>query len=153
MQFQKLGEPNRRVMRIGRSSAGEEMSVYLPIKLNGESLSALLDSGAGPSVIDLHTLRTLGLESELNTKSGKIFGISQDPVEIVGTVQLELDLGNEQTVTQSFQVLSGTHDTCILGRDLLVKFGTTEFDWLSHQIRLGPCGRNRLWSSEEGNPS
>ena len=50
----KLGEPNRRVMRIGRSSAGEEMSVILPIKLNGESLSALLDSGAGPSVIDLH---------------------------------------------------------------------------------------------------
>ena len=36
-------------------------------------------------MIDLHTLRTLGLESELNTKSGKIFGISQGPVEIVGT--------------------------------------------------------------------
>ena len=46
-------------MMTQTSTRGGEMAVILPIKLSGEPIKALLDSGAGPSVIDVGTLRDL----------------------------------------------------------------------------------------------
>ena len=48
-------------------SKREEMSVTLPIKLSREPINALLDSGAGLSVIDKNTLCQLGLDRAVAT--------------------------------------------------------------------------------------
>ena len=42
--------------------------------------------------------------------------------------------------------------TCILGRDLLSKFGATEFNWKDHQIRIGDVWKNSQVTIERGEP-
>ena len=84
------------------------------MKINGEPVSALLDSGAGPSVMDLQTVRNLGLETHMRNISNKIFGLAQEPINVVGRLEVLLDLGNDQIVQHSFEVLSGVQNTCIL---------------------------------------
>ena len=117
-----------KVMQAGQRNGNSEMSAVLPVTLNGEPITALLDSGAGPSVLDIRTVCDLGLDSKMTRKTGKVFGLSQDPVEVIGRVTLTLDLGDEQVIQHSFEILDGAQDTCILGRDLLAKFDTTEFN-------------------------
>ena len=124
-------------MRTTKMNSGNDLSVALPIKINGESVSALIDSGAGPSVIDFQSICDLGLKTQVICKTDKIFGLAREPVGVVGTLDLTLDLGNGQIIEHPFEVLENIHTTCILGRDLLSKFGVTEFNWKDHQIRIG----------------
>ena len=49
------------------------MSVILPIRLSGEHVNALLDSGASPSVIDRRTVHDLGLEQFIDVREGEVF--------------------------------------------------------------------------------
>ena len=50
---------------VGQPQSLDCLAVVLPVKLDGEPVSALLDSGAGPSVVDLQTVRNLGLETRM----------------------------------------------------------------------------------------
>ena len=139
-------------MRTGHLGPWGELAAALSVKLNGEHVSALVDSGAGPSVIDLETVRDLGLETEVISKTGKIFGLAKEPVEVVGTLRLTLDLGNGQILDHSFEVLTGAQNTCILGRDLLARFGVTEFNWQSHRVRIGDVWKDSQFTIEGGAP-
>ena len=95
----------------------------------------VLDSGAGPSVIDLGTVRYLGLERHINRRTGTVYGVGQNPVLIIGNIALDVDLGDDQLARHSFGVLADTNKTRILGLDLLSKLapltGTlTAYDWV-----------------------
>ena len=85
--------------------------------------------------MDLQTVQNLGLETHIRNISNKIFGLAQEPINVVGRLEVLLDLGNDQTVQYSFKLLCGVQ-TLALGRDLLSKFGALEFDWLNHQVRV-----------------
>ena len=117
------------------------MAVILPIKLSGEPIKALLDSGAGPSVIDVETLRDLRFDQYMDIGESELYGLSHEPVKVIGSLKLLVDLGDNQTIEHTFEVFSETEPTCILGRNFLKKFGTTEFDWSKNQVRLGKFGR------------
>ena len=110
---------------LERRGVRTELSVVLPIKLNGKSLTAILDSGAGPSVIDYNTNRNLGLEVLMNNKASRVYGLARKPVMVVGNINLILDFGDGQVVTHTFEVLGVTGTTRILGRDLLKRFQST----------------------------
>ena len=142
----------RRVMYTGHLRSHGELSAALSVKLNGESVSALVDSGAGPSVIDIETVRDLGLEAELVNKTGKIFGLAKEPVEVIGTLKLTLDLGNGQILDHQFEVLTGAQSMCILGRDILTRFGVTEFNWQNHKVRIGEVWKDSQFTIEGGGP-
>lgn len=120
------------MMHTSHPSSQKVLAAALSVKLNGKPVSALVDSGAGLTVIDIEAVRDLGLEAQLITKEGNIFGLAKEPVEVIGMLKLSLDLGNGQN--HSFEVLTGSQNTCILGRDLLTKFVVTEFNWQSHSI-------------------
>ena len=105
----------RRVMYTGHLRSHGELSAALSVKLNGESVSALVDSGAGPSVIDIETVRDLGLEVELVNKTGKTFGLAKEPVEVIGTLKLTLDLGNRQIPRSSVRSVDGRSEHVYLG--------------------------------------
>ena len=137
---------------VGQPQLLDCLAVVLPVKLDGEPVSALLDSGAGPSVVDLQTVRNLGLETRMHNITSKIFGLAQEPINVVGRLEVLLDLGNDQTVQHSFEVLNGVQNTCILGRDLLSKFGALEFDWLNHQVRVGDVWKNPHITIEGAEP-
>ena len=103
------------------------------MKLANSSIEIVLDSGAGPSVIDLGTVRYLGLERPLNRRTGTVYGVGQNPVQLIRNIALDVE-GEDQLVRHSFGVLADTNKTRILGRDLLSKFGPTEFDWNTHRV-------------------
>lgn len=104
---------------------------------------ALVDSEAGPSVIEIEIVFDLGFEVQLITKEGKIFGLPKEPVEVVSIQKLSLDLGNGQIVNHSFEVLTGAQNTCILGMDLLTKSGVAEFNWQATRCALVTCRKTR----------
>ena len=96
-----------KVMQAGLRNGNSELSVVLPLTLNGEPITALLDSGAGPSVLDIRTVCDLGLDAEMTRKTGKMFGLSQDPVEVIGTITLTLDLGDEKSFSTHLRYSTG----------------------------------------------
>ena len=83
-------------------------SAMFPIKLSGEPINALLDSGAGPSVIDKATVHELGLEPHLEAKDDEIYGLSHEPVKVIGKVELTVDLGDGQVLEHTFDILADT---------------------------------------------
>ena len=101
------------MMHTSHPSSQGVLAAALSVKLNGKPVSALVGSGAGPSVIDIEAVRDLGLEAQLITKEGKIFGLAKEPVEVVGMLKLSLDLGNGQIVDHSFEVLTGSQNTYV----------------------------------------
>ena len=68
---------SRKVFCIGYPQSLDCLVVVLLVKVNGEPVSALLDSSAGPSVMDIQTVRNLGLETHMRNISNKIFGLAQ----------------------------------------------------------------------------
>ena len=132
------------------SGFGAELSVLIAIKLNGVQTNGLVDSGAGPSVIDIGTVCALGLERVMKINFGFLYGISREPVHVVGNLDLTVDLGDKQVLEHTFEVLKDTGTICILGRDLLKKLGTTEFDWQSRQVRLGTTWKSSQATIEGG---
>ena len=83
-------------------------------EVNGKSITAILDSGAGPSVIDYNTIYDLGLEPLVKNQASQVYGLSRKPVGVVGSINLTLDLGDGQVVHHTFEVLSDTGTTRIL---------------------------------------
>ena len=140
------------VLKAETDGTGAELSVLISIKLNGMPTSGLVDSSAGPSVIDIGTVRALGLEELVQSKDGRVYGISREPVHIMGKLDLTVHLGDKQVLEHTFEVLKNTGATCILGRDLLKKLGTTEFDWQSQQVRLGTTWKSSQVMIEGGEP-
>ena len=83
-----------------------ELSVVIPVKINGKSVTVILYSGAGPSVLDYETLNELGLglTEYLQENPSQIYGFSQAPVVVIGSADLTVDLGDNQVAVQSFQI-------------------------------------------------
>ena len=104
----------------------------------------LVDSGAGPSVLDVGTVRELGMESHIHRHTSRIYGIGKEPIHMIGNIFICVDMGDNLNVELSFGVLLGTVTIQILGRDFLKKFGSTEFDWDTQKIRLEP-----IWKPSE----
>ena len=88
----------------------------------------------------------------MENKDGVLYGISWEPVHVVGKLNLSVDFGDKQILEHTFEVLKNTGTMCIIGRDLLKKLGTTEFDWHSQQVRLGTTWKKSHATIESGEP-
>ena len=100
------------------------------------TVEMILDSGVGLSVIDLGTIRDLGLEKQINKRVDRVYGVGHNPVEI-GNIILDVDIGDNQVTSHTFVVLHDNTKTRTFGKDLLKKFGSTEFNWNTYRVRLG----------------
>ena len=128
---------SRRIYQVSDKYYNTELSVALTAKLNRKPFTMLLDSGAGPSVVDLETVRILGLESKIYRRPTKLFGVGKKPIHTVGNINLLVDVGDNQILEHTFGVLEDDCPIHILGRDFLRRFGSKEFNWESKSIRLG----------------
>ena len=138
-------------MQITGQHPISELSVIVSVKLANTPIEMILNSGAGPSVLDFGTVRDLGLEKLVNCCSGTVYRIGQNPVHIVGNTTLDIDsLGDNQLARHSFGGLQNSSRIRILGRDLLSKFGSTEFDWGNERVRLGSVWKDTLAILEGG---
>ena len=116
----------------------DEHAVTLGVHLDGARVAALLDSGASMSVIDERSVMDakLGSKVEYTSALDSVSGVGGKAL-VLGTLTVNVDVGDGQRVRHSMKVLSGVETVVILGRDFLSRFPSTEFDWQGGRIRLG----------------
>ena len=100
----------------------------------------MLDTGSGTSIIDLGTLKKIGLDSEIDNSSLKtLINASGEKMKILGAVTLNVQISNLPPRKHVFQVLDSINYTNILlGRDFMRLFGSVKFDFAQNKIQLGP---------------
>ena len=113
--------------------------VIVRVLLNGKSVNALIDSGAGASVIDRGTLERVAYNNEIYKSDHLLVDASGNRMNIVGSTNIAVALSSgENTTTHNFKILdSKTFSNVILGRDFLQKFGTVKVDFTCGKVRLG----------------
>ena len=117
------------------STLNDDSSAMITAKVGGSTMIALLDSGAGPSVIGNSTLSSIADKGDTVEKSAtKICAVGNTEMSVEGSVNL-FDCGDP--CYQIFMVLSTEEPTLILGRDYLKKFNYVTFDWDAQRIQLG----------------
>ena len=89
--------------------------MILPVKLANIPLEMILNLRAGPSVIELATVRELGLEQRTHRRSGTIYGVGENPVHLLGNITIDVDVGDNQLVQHSYGMLQGTSQVRVLG--------------------------------------
>ena len=94
----------------------------LPIKIKGKTLDSLMDSGAGVSCIHLDTvneLNSLGHLRILPSTIRQVHGVNKALIPILGIVNLEIIIGDNCVVKQTFHVLPKMNVPVILGMDFM----------------------------------
>ena len=115
--------------------------VALKVKLGEKLVNATLDSGAGPSVIDMGIVEILGLQHQITTCEENLVNASGDPMDIAGVVMIQVKIRGAKAVEHEFKVLnSKTYSNVLLGRDFMKLFGTVTFDFVGNSVCLG-----RVW--------
>lgn len=98
-------------------SAACESAVLLSVKLGGQCASALIDSGAGPSVIDKGTLLNLGLLRKIKRQNhGHVLGVGNIEIPVFGHAELDVELEGGLSFAHTFTVLDSYDDIVLLGR-------------------------------------
>ena len=103
-------------------------------------VNALLDSGAGCSILDVATLQKLGLEDKLvKSDYHRLVNASGENMDIIGVVNVNVQIDRGvKPVKHEFKVLNTNwYRTVLIGRDFLKLFGTVKFDFANNKIQLG----------------
>ena len=128
----------KRVMHVKSHNTGEE-AVTLSVRFDDRPVSAMLDSGAGTSVIDKRSAEELGVLVKLRPVQGassKVYGVGGE-VHVIGTVSVSVNVGHGEACDHVLKVIDCIETVVILGRDFLSTFPSVEFDWEGGRIRLG----------------
>ena len=96
-----------------------------------------MDTGAGISVIDLETVRHLGLESYITQSQTvqNIYEVSGSNIKVIGNIEVSVKLGSVMC-THIIRVIESKTRNIILGRDFMSKFKQTVFNWEKDEIIL-----------------
>ena len=98
----------------------------------------MLDSGAQPSVLDIKFVKKNNIP--FVKESSFVQGLDSNPVQMCGTTEIPVDIGEGHMVKQGFCIIIGPEPTLILGRNFLEKFKITTFDRQQHRVVLDPSG-------------
>ena len=90
-----------RVLAVG---TGED-AVTVQVVFNGHELPALLDTEARPSVIDHSTLLRLDLEQNIIKEPGKVLGLCDNPINVLGYINAKVKVGECSVIVQRLEVL------------------------------------------------
>ena len=119
-------------------NVGTEETVTLQIRLGDKSVNAILDSGAGCSIIDIGSLEEIGSENKVSPCNGRFVNASGILMDIAGVVKLPVQLKGMKPVVHEFKVLNTkTYSNIIIGRDFMRLFGSVEFDFDRNRVHLG----------------
>ena len=115
----------------------DDIAVIVKGSVNGKKKPVLIDTGAGPCVIDIPTLDTLGRHDRIdfNGEGKKLNGVGS--VHVVGTVTLEVSLHPQVKKKQLFNVVHDLGGTILLGRTFLKKFEKLEVNWKKLSLKIG----------------
>ena len=111
--------------------------LYLPIKVNGVIVKALVDSGAGGTIMSDKCAERCGVMRLVDRRfAGMAIGIGTQ--KIIGKVHLGTIQIGEDFLTSSFKVLADQSEDMLLGLDMLRR----------HQVRAHLCIVKRFVDTE-----
>ena len=118
------------MMKVAKHSElfSDEDSASIVVKERGRPIRALLNTGAKANVMDMQTMRELGVSHYLKSRIEQVYGAAGTPVAIVGTVEIPIELRNRETRWLQVHVLEGEEQALLLGRQFLRLFGRVTFD-------------------------
>ena len=96
----------------------------------------MLDTGAMPNVMDRKMARLLGLEESI-VPSGRVFGLCNTPVGVLGYVDVAITIGDADPVVERIKVLDSDQPTLLVGRRFMGQMGQVIFDWDNCRVKLG----------------
>ena len=100
------------------SSATTLQKNYINVKLNDFPIKALVDSGADLCCINKSLLTKLGLTNYEQTKTTQVRGVSGKIIQVLGTIKLNISIGESQFI-QNFHIFDNIHHSLIIGHDFL----------------------------------
>ena len=115
-----------------------DFSAILNIKIDENPTNALIDTGASCSLIDVGSLRALGLNKNIEQSNHTLIDASDNTMDILRTLNVMICTQHNKPIHQNMKVLN--NESCcnlILGRDFLPKFTTVDFDFPRLYIKLG----------------
>ena len=125
------------VKNLGGVNVDSENSASIVVRVRGQLINALLDTGAKVNVMDTQTMEELGLDRVLSPDVGQIYGVGGTPINVIGTVEIPIELGGQEVRGVRVHVLEGEDQALLLGRQFLKLFGRVTFDWQMGTITLG----------------
>ena len=105
----------------------------------------MIDSGAGPCVIDVALLKEWSLFNKIKLGEGgrNLYGLGIS--KSMGTIVLKVQLHQNLVKSQEFKVVEGLGRTIILGRTFLPGFKTLKLNWDTLQVDIGNVS---VWGSD-----
>ena len=121
-----LSERSDQVFTVG---LGED-AVTIQIEVEGHRISAMLDTGARPNVVDstVNTLQDLNLNQNIVDHPGQVFGLCDNPIKVLGYFDT-VRVGKHRPVKQRLKVLDYDNPTIIIGRLFMVSFSEVAIDF------------------------
>ena len=125
------------IKSVDQSSPYDDKSASISVRVHGQPILALLDTGAKVNVVDRQTVEYLGLGQFIKPEIGRVYGVCGTPVSVVGSIEIPIEVNGEKAEKTHVQVLDGEEQALLLGRQFLRRFGRVEFDWDKGTITLG----------------
>ena len=109
------------------------------VRINGAKVNAVLDSGAGVSIIDRTSLEALNICLDLKPSHKQLFDASGNTMDVDGVVFLNVEIPvSKETYRQIFYVIGNRNASkLLLGRDFMERFGVISFDFTQNIVKLG----------------
>ena len=92
----RANDKHHQVLVVG---PGED-AVTIQVELDGHIISAMLATGARPSVIDCNTLKQLNLDQEVIEDPSEVFGLCDSPIEVLGYIDVRIGFENHPPVRE-----------------------------------------------------
>ena len=142
----------RYIKTVDRGGVGDEKAASISVKIQGQTICALLDTGARVNVMDKQTIDELGLTHHVKPESSHVYGICGTPVAVVGSIEIPIEVDDKTTEWTRVYVLEGKEQALLLGRQFLEQFGRVVFDWEDRTITLGKARAKMQETAVGGDP-
>ena len=103
--FRRRDSDNVLVVGIG------EDAVVIQVQIGKRTVSALIDTGAKPCVMDRKTLRNLQLGAMMVDAPNQVYCLCNVPVKVLGYIDTEIQLGDRPPLVQRIQILDSEDPT------------------------------------------
>jgi len=115
-------------------SFGSNNAVMVQGRLNNAKTTMMVDSGAGPCVIDLPTLQKISPGIQVQPANRSLHGIGT--AKVIGTAEVDVVLHAQvKAERQSFLIVPEL-GVVLLGRDFLKRFNSLEISWRCLELKI-----------------
>ena len=113
---------------------GSNSAVMIQGKLNSLRTEMMIDSGAGPCVLDVRTLERITPKAKVEPTEKSLHGIGT--AKVIGTTTIDVKLHPQiENRKQKFLVVQEL-GVVLLGREFLQKFDSLEISWRQMQLKI-----------------